>query len=121
MVLLKLLQQGSAGPVPPSVRPVALSLYATLMASELTRFVLTRPQALLSLAPVLAPFLHLSHPTRGSIPGPFTKLAPTSEVRKQALEAVWWMERVAQEEEEAGAATKEGIVALRAAADRAVA
>ncbi|BGP07502.1 rRNA processing protein [Rhodotorula toruloides] len=94
IVLLKLLQQGSSGPVPPA--------------------------ALLSLAPVLAPFFHLSHPTRGSIPGPVTKLPATSEVRKKALEVVWWMERVAGEED-ASEAAREGVVALRVAADSAVA
>ncbi|BGP31540.1 rRNA processing protein [Rhodotorula toruloides] len=94
IVLLKLLQQGSSGPIPPA--------------------------ALLSLAPVLAPFFHLSHPTRGSFPGPITKLPATSEVRKKALEAVWWMERVASEED-ASEAAKEGVVALRVAAVRAVA
>ncbi|PRQ75448.1 hypothetical protein AAT19DRAFT_14470 [Rhodotorula toruloides] len=94
MVLLKLLQQGSSGPVPSA--------------------------ALLSLAPVLAPFFHLSHPTRGSFPGPITKLPATSEVRKKALEVVWWMERVASEED-ASEAAREGVVALRVAADRAAA
>ncbi|BGP24145.1 rRNA processing protein [Rhodotorula toruloides] len=94
VVLLKLLQQGSSGPVPAS--------------------------ALLSLAPVLLPFFHLSHPIRGSIPGPITKFPPTSEVRKMALDVVWWMERVANEED-AGDAARQGVVALRAAADRATA
>lgn len=111
-----------ARPVPYH-QPCVLSIEPTKNLCLLLEYALTqlsRPQALLSLAPVLAPFFHLSHPTRGSFPGPITKLPATSEVRKKALEVVWWMERVASEED-ASEAAREGVVALRVAADRAAA
>ncbi|GAA6059787.1 hypothetical protein JCM10212_003682 [Sporobolomyces blumeae] len=56
--LLKLAQQDTKGVLPDSTLP--------------------------SLAPMLVPFFHLSHPSRGSMPGPFTKLPPS--IQSKALD-----------------------------------
>ncbi|BGP47571.1 rRNA processing protein [Rhodotorula kratochvilovae] len=61
-VLLKLVQQAPKGLIP--------------------------PQTLLALAPLLSPFFHLSHPSRGPIPGPFTKLPPRVQARALDLAAL---------------------------------
>ncbi|GJN89418.1 hypothetical protein Rhopal_002398-T1 [Rhodotorula paludigena] len=70
-VLLKLAQQGPLGLIPPST--------------------------LLALAPLLAPFFHLSHPSRGPIPGPFTRLSPASGLQQTALHLVQYLRRLADE------------------------
>ncbi|KPV72298.1 uncharacterized protein RHOBADRAFT_56109 [Rhodotorula graminis WP1] len=43
---------------------------------------------LVGLAPTLGPFFHLSHPSRGSMPGPFTKLSPSVQARALDLAAL---------------------------------
>ncbi|GAA5845165.1 hypothetical protein JCM9279_005460 [Rhodotorula babjevae] len=43
---------------------------------------------LVALAPTLGPFFHLSHPSRGSMPGPFTKLSPSVQARALDLVAL---------------------------------
>lgn len=55
------------------------------------------PQTLLALAPLLAPFFHLSHPSRGPIPGPFTRLSPASGLQQTALHLVQYLRRLADE------------------------
>ncbi|GAA6008295.1 Ipi1p [Rhodotorula paludigena] len=70
-VLLKLSQQGPLGLIPPST--------------------------LLALAPLLAPFFHLSHPSRGPIPGPFTRLSPASGLQQTALHLVEYLRKLADE------------------------
>ncbi|GAA5911627.1 hypothetical protein JCM8208_005696 [Rhodotorula glutinis] len=47
------------------------------------------PSAILvALAPTLGPFFHLSHPSRGSMPGPFTKLSVSVQARALDLAAL---------------------------------
>ncbi|GAA5824040.1 hypothetical protein JCM3770_005133 [Rhodotorula araucariae] len=45
-------------------------------------------QTLVALAPLLAPFFHLSHPARGDLPGPFTRLPADVQARALDLAAL---------------------------------
>ncbi|GAA5895281.1 hypothetical protein JCM6882_006634 [Rhodosporidiobolus microsporus] len=97
--LLKLAQQGLKGVLPPS--------------------------ALTSLPPLLHPFFHLLHPTRGSMPGPFTRLPPP--VQAKAMDLALYLSSLAaaaggQEERAKAKALREAVGrAVEACADEGVA
>ncbi|GAA5889840.1 hypothetical protein JCM5296_002359 [Sporobolomyces johnsonii] len=87
-LLLKLAQQGSKGVFPSSL--------------------------LSTVSPLLVPFFHLQHPSRGAMPGPFTKL-PASCQRK-AVDLVAYLRRSGEEESD----EEEGWRKLAQAVGRAV-
>jgi len=91
--LLKLVQQAPKGLFPSAVRPPH-SMQVLFISRVLTRplspplLALADKQTLVALAPTLGPFFHLSHPSRGSMPGPFTKLSPGVQARALDLVAL---------------------------------
>ncbi|GAA6018421.1 hypothetical protein JCM11491_006991 [Sporobolomyces phaffii] len=74
------------------------------------------PSTLASLAPVLIPFFHLSHPSRGALPGPFTRLAPR--VQAKCLDLASYLVVVSSEGPDAEG---EGRDKLRQSVERAIA
>lgn len=80
--LLRLAQQDENGILPTSVSP--LSLLSRGVCWILTEC--TKKQALEQIAPVLVPFFHLSHPTRGALAGPFTRLSQDRPVQAKCLD-----------------------------------
>ncbi|GAA5941763.1 Ipi1p [Sporobolomyces koalae] len=69
-----------------------------------------------TLAPVLVPFFHLAHPTRGSMPGPFTKFG-SMRVQSKCLDLASYLVRTGEGDSEA---EKEGRDRLRQSVERAV-
>ncbi|GAA5933831.1 hypothetical protein JCM1841_001310 [Sporobolomyces salmonicolor] len=99
------------GPKQPETTEVVLDLLLKL-AQQGSKGIF--PSALLStVSPLLVPFFHLQHPSRGAMPGPFTKL-PTSCQRK-AVDLVTYLRRSGAEEGD-----KEGWRKLAEAVERAV-
>jgi pre-rRNA-processing protein IPI1 len=70
---------------------------------------------------MLVPFFHLSHPTRGSLPGPFTRL-PSIRIQSKCLDLVSYLLRSHSDAEEEGEVEgkKSGDKLLRESVERAL-